>query len=223
MLNITAYGNLDNDPEVKYLESGNLVTRFPSKVNFSLAVRTGKDETTWLKCTVWGKRAQTAAEYLRKGAKITIAGQGKLKSYTRSDGTEEQSLNVNVTNFTLPACESNAMTEQPQIPIEKALNLVEFEFVEGAWRVKHVKGDVYGDVHGDVWINVRGRVLGDVRSVEGDVLGHVRGNVWSNVGGTINGRKWQFVETPKEKLKRLIDEGAGKAQLVEAINQQENN
>ena len=115
------------------------------------------------------------------------------------------------------------MTEQPQITLEEALKLVDFEFVDGAWRVKRVKGDVYGDVHGDVWINVRGRVLGDVRSVEGDVLGHVRGNVWSNVGGTINGRKWQFVETPEEKLKRLIDEGAGKAQLVEAINQQENN
>ena len=103
MLNITAHGNLGNDPEVKYLESGNQVA------NFSLAVRTGKDETTWLNCAVWGKRAQTAAEYLRKGAKITIAGQAKLRSYTTQDGTEKQSLNVNVTDFTLPARESNAM------------------------------------------------------------------------------------------------------------------
>jgi single-strand DNA-binding protein len=103
MLNITAHGNLGNDPEVKYLESGNQVA------NFSLAVRTGKDETTWLNCAVWGKRAQTAAEYLRKGAKITIIGQGKLRSYTTQDGTEKQSLDVNVTDFTLPARESNAM------------------------------------------------------------------------------------------------------------------
>ena len=103
MLNITAHGNLGNDPEVKYLESGNQVA------NFSLAVRTGKDETTWMNCAVWGKRAQTAAEYLRKGAKITIAGQGKLRSYKSGlDGTEKQSLNVNVTDFTLPARESNA-------------------------------------------------------------------------------------------------------------------
>ena len=102
MLNITAHGNLGNDPEVKYFEGGKQVA------NFSLAARTGKDETTWLKCTVWGKRAETAAEYLRKGAKITIAGQGKLRSYTTQDGTEKQSLNVNVTDFTLPARESNA-------------------------------------------------------------------------------------------------------------------
>ena len=102
MLNITAHGNIGNDPELKYLESGNQVA------NFRLAARTGKDETTWINCAVWGKRAQTAAEYLRKGAKITIAGQGKLRSYTTSDGIEKQSLNVNVTDFTLPAREGNA-------------------------------------------------------------------------------------------------------------------
>ena len=108
-----------------------------------------------------------------------------------------------------------------KITLEEALNLVEFEFTEGEWRVKCVKSSVWGDVLGDVWINVRGRVFGDVRSVEGDVLEHVRGNVWSNVGGTINGRTWKFVETPREKLKRLVEEGAHKSQLLEAIYQLE--
>lgn len=101
MLNITAHGNLGKDPELKNVGQNQVAS-------FSLAVRTGKDETTWMNCAVWGKRAQTAAEYLRKGAKITIAGQGKLNSYTTQDGTEKQSLNVNVTDFTLPAREANA-------------------------------------------------------------------------------------------------------------------
>tara|TARA_R100000406_G_scaffold95842_1_gene91366 strand:+ start:2671 stop:2997 length:327 start_codon:yes stop_codon:yes gene_type:complete len=101
MLNITAYGNLGKDPELKNVGQNQVAS-------FSLAVRTGKDETTWMNCAVWGKRAQAAAEYLRKGAKITIAGQGKLNSYTTQDGTEKQSLNVNVTDFTLPARENNA-------------------------------------------------------------------------------------------------------------------
>jgi len=101
MLNITAYGNLGKDPELKNVGQNQVAS-------FSLAVRTGKDETTWMNCAVWGKRAQTAAEYLRKGAKITIAGQGKLESYTK-DGVEKQSLKVNVTDFTLPARETNPM------------------------------------------------------------------------------------------------------------------
>ena len=95
MLHITAHGNIGKDPELKNVGQNQVAS-------FSLATRTGKDETTWLNCAVWGKRAQVAAEYLRKGAKITIAGQGKLNSYTTQDGTERQSLNVNVTDFTLP-------------------------------------------------------------------------------------------------------------------------
>ena len=101
MLNITAYGTLGKDPELKNVGQNQVAS-------FSLAVRTGKDETTWMNCAVWGKRAQTAAEYLRKGAKITIAGQGKLESYIK-DGVEKHSLKVNVTDFTLPAREANAM------------------------------------------------------------------------------------------------------------------
>ena len=96
------------------------------------------------------------------------------------------------------------MTEQQQIPLEKALKLVDFDFIEGSWQVKHVKCDVWG-------------------SVGGDVGGSVYGDIGSMAHGTINGRKWQFVETPKEKLKRLIDEGADKDQLLEAFNQLENN
>ena len=102
------------------------------------------------------------------------------------------------------------MTDQPQITIKEALNLVEFEFIEGVWRVKHVTCTVWGDVYG----NVKGNVLCNV-------LGNVGGYVGGDVGGTINGREWEFVETPKEKLKRLIEEGADKEQLLEAFNQLE--
>ena len=101
MLNITAHGNLGKDPELKNVGQDQVAS-------FSLAARTGKDETTWIFCAVWGKRAQTAAEYLRKGAKITIAGKAKQNSYTNQDDVERQSLNVNVTDFTLPAREGNA-------------------------------------------------------------------------------------------------------------------
>ena len=85
-----------------------------------------------------------------------------------------------------------------QITIEEALELVEFEFLPEGWRVKNVKGSLYGDVRGNVY-----------------------GDVWCNVRGTINGRKWQFVETPKEKLRRLIDEDADKDTLLAALDQLE--
>jgi len=85
-----------------------------------------------------------------------------------------------------------------QITLEEALELVEFKLYPEGWQVKNVEGSVYGDVQGNVW-----------------------GNVWCNVRGTINGRKWQFVQTPKEKLKRLIDEGADKDKILEALDRLE--
>jgi hypothetical protein len=97
-----------------------------------------------------------------------------------------------------------------QITLEKALELVEFELCPEGWRVKNVKGGVYGDVQhnvqGDVW---------------GDVQGTVQGDVWGDVWGTISGRQWEFIETPKEKLRRLIDEDADKDQLLAALDQLE--
>jgi hypothetical protein len=87
-----------------------------------------------------------------------------------------------------------------EITLEEALKLVDFDYIRGrGWRVGSVKGNVV-DVHGDVG---------------GDVGGHVYGK--------INGRKWYFAETPKEKLKRLIDEGADREQLIEAVNQLKDN
>ena len=104
-----------------------------------------------------------------------------------------------------------------QITLEEALKLVEFEFFAGAWRVRHVKTNVYGSV----WCNVIGDVDGHVI---GDVIGDVKKNVYGNVGGTINGKEWTYVvETPKHRLKRLIEEGAATEKLIKAFNRLEEN
>jgi len=87
-----------------------------------------------------------------------------------------------------------------QITLDEALEIVSFEQDDaGTWYVYDVHGDVHGDVEGNVW----GSIWGDVGSVH----------------GIINGKEWMYVETPKDKLKRLIEEGADKEQLLEAFNQ----
>ena len=99
-----------------------------------------------------------------------------------------------------------------QITLEEALKLVSFYQVAGGdWRVLEVNGNVNGDVDGNV---------------DGDVNGYVDGNVYGNVNGnvlgTINGREWKFVETPKDKLQRLITE-LGNQELIDTFNQMKNN
>jgi len=106
-----------------------------------------------------------------------------------------------------------------QITPEEALELVAFRRnCDGDWFVRHVHGDVYGDVYGSVHCNVHG----NVNTVLGDVDGDIDGDVGGTVHGRINGLKWQFVETPKEKLQRLI-EAKGDQELLEAFNQLEDN
>lgn len=115
------------------------------------------------------------------------------------------------------------MTEQ--ITLKQVLELVSFKKeLEGKWKVVTVYGDVNGDVRGavsgDVYGSVYGDVCGDVHgSVSGDVYGDVRGDVDGEVIGKIKCRGWESVETPQEKLERLIQE-FGDKKLIEAFNQQ---
>ena len=98
------------------------------------------------------------------------------------------------------------MAETNQITIDEALELVDFyQSHSGKWYVSAVKGHC-GTVKGYCGI-----VEGNCHRVGGKVL------------TTINGREWQYIETPKGKLKRLIEEDADKEQLLEAVNQMEEN
>jgi|TARA_Y100000015_G_C2321248_1_gene56810 single-strand DNA-binding protein len=96
MLNMTAHGNLGRDPELKEVGSSQVAS-------FSIAARTGKDQTTWIDCSVWGKRAETVMSYLHKGDRVTVVGSGRIRTFDKKDGSEGKSLELNVSDFTLPA------------------------------------------------------------------------------------------------------------------------
>lgn len=96
MLNMTAHGNLGRDPELKQTDKSQVAS-------FSIAARTGKDQTTWIDCSVWGKRAETVMSYLHKGDRVTVVGSGRIRTFDKKDGSEGKSLELNVSDFTLPA------------------------------------------------------------------------------------------------------------------------
>ena len=106
MLNITAHGHLGRDPELK--EAGQTPL-----ARFSIGCNTGQDETTWINCSVWGKRSDVVMRYLKKGSAVTVAGQGKVTTFQKKDGTEGKTLELKVSDFALPpreaAADSDAM------------------------------------------------------------------------------------------------------------------
>ncbi len=70
-------GNLGADPEVFYSSEGKPVA------TFSLAFKSGKNKTGWIKAVCFNRMTEVAEKYLHKGAKIAVIGaleQGKRKT-----------------------------------------------------------------------------------------------------------------------------------------------
>ena len=82
---VSLIGRAGRDPEARYFESGAMVA------NLTLAVnrRSRDDEPDWFNLEIWGKQAQVAADYVRKGSLLGIIGSFKLDRWTdRSSGEE---------------------------------------------------------------------------------------------------------------------------------------
>ena len=87
---ITLVGRAGRDPEVKYFESGSVVA------NLTLAVnrRSRDDEPDWFNLEIWGKQAQVAADYVRKGSLVGIIGSFTLDRWTDRASGEERTRPV---------------------------------------------------------------------------------------------------------------------------------
>ena len=90
-------GNLGADPEMRYTPSGRPVTQFNVAVNQSTKnQQTGEwvEATDWFRISVWGDRAERAAEGLRKGNKVFVEGRFKTREFEGRDGQKRMSLEI---------------------------------------------------------------------------------------------------------------------------------
>lgn len=83
---VTLIGNVGQDPEVRYTSSGTAVT------NLSIATsRRWKDKTTgdqmeetdWHRVQLWGRQAEIAGEYIKKGSKVSVVGRLHTREYDK--------------------------------------------------------------------------------------------------------------------------------------------
>lgn len=90
-------GNLGQDPEMRYMPSGGAVA------NITLATseywrdkQTGeqKEQTEWHRVVLFGKLAEVAGEYLRKGSQVYIEGKLQTRKWTDQQGVEKYSTEV---------------------------------------------------------------------------------------------------------------------------------
>ena len=84
---ITLVGHAGRDPEVRFFESGTDVAHFTLAVNKPV-----KDEPPdWFNVEIWGKQAQVAADYVRKGSLIGVVGRMTTEQWTDRNTGEVRS------------------------------------------------------------------------------------------------------------------------------------
>ncbi|GHT21976.1 single-stranded DNA-binding protein [Planctomycetales bacterium] len=92
---VVLVGNMTRDPEIRHIPSGLAVTDIGLAVNDRRKTQTGEwiDEATFVDITLWGRQAEIASEYTKKGSPLLVEGRLKLDTW-ESDGQKRSKLKV---------------------------------------------------------------------------------------------------------------------------------
>lgn len=97
---VVMVGNLTRDIELRYLPSGAAVAKSAIASSYKYKTSTGeqKDEVCFLDFNIFGRSAEVANQYLRKGSKVLLEGRLVLEQWTAQDGSNrsKHSLRVDV-------------------------------------------------------------------------------------------------------------------------------
>lgn len=116
MLNAVAIGNLGQDAETR--EAGDTTV-----CNFSVATSTRvkngqkwEDQTTWIRCALFGSRAESISQYLIEGKLVAVRGSLMMKEYETKSGETGHSLEMRVDDIKLLG---GVKTEDDEKPVKK--------------------------------------------------------------------------------------------------------
>ncbi len=89
-------GRLGQDPDLRYTPSGTAVTTLSVATNEVWRDRDGNNQerTEWHRVVLWGKQAETAGEYLKKGSRIYIEGRLQTRNWEDKDGNRRYTTEV---------------------------------------------------------------------------------------------------------------------------------
>lgn len=108
-------GRVGADPEMKYLDSNRSVTKFNVAVNRPTKDSEGNYITDWFPCEFWGKQAETAAEYIKKGTLLSVVGSGKIEKW-ESNGEKRSRFVIQGDNFQLLSARGSEGEMQSHAP-----------------------------------------------------------------------------------------------------------
>ena len=94
-------GNLTRDVEIRYTPSGMALSKVGIATNRRFKSSTGemRDETMFIDLTFFGRTAEVANQYLRKGSKVLVEGRLILEQWVAQDGTKRSRHSITVENM----------------------------------------------------------------------------------------------------------------------------
>jgi single-strand DNA-binding protein len=89
-------GNLGRDPETRYLPSGDAVTNVSIATSEKWKDKSGEtqEHTEWHRVAFFGKLAEIAGEYLKKGSSVYVEGRIRTRKWQDKDGADKYSTEV---------------------------------------------------------------------------------------------------------------------------------
>lgn len=88
-------GNLGKEPEMRFMPDGKAVCNFSIAISEKYKDKSGeaKEVTEWVNVALFGKLAEIAGEYLKKGSKVYIEGKMKTEKYSK-DGVDRYTTKI---------------------------------------------------------------------------------------------------------------------------------
>jgi len=89
-------GNLGRDPEVRYMPSGDAVANISIATTETWKDKNGEkqEKTEWHRVAMFGKTAEIAGEYLKKGSQVYIEGRLETRKWTDKEGQERYTTEI---------------------------------------------------------------------------------------------------------------------------------
>lgn len=116
MLNkVHLIGNLGNDPIMKTLDGGQTVTELRLATTDRWKNKSGEkqERTEWHTIVIWGKTAEVAAEYLKKGSKIYIEGRIQYRSWDDENGNKRYKTEIVADKMQMLDSKSSSPSREP--------------------------------------------------------------------------------------------------------------
>jgi len=141
-------GNLTRDPEVRYIPSGSAVATFSIAVNRVYKDQAGakKEEVTFVRIVVWGRRAEVCGQYLSKGSPVFVEGRLKSRSWQTPEGQTRTAMEVVADSVQfLRGAAGGAKTQSAPEAVDAGMPAEDIEAVDmGGKAPKADSGDSFG-------------------------------------------------------------------------------